>query len=39
MYLVINKCVTTAILSNFSRHYLYNRSSLDIGVLGYISVF
>ena len=39
MYLVINKCVTTAILSNFSRHYLRNRSTLDIGVLGYIGVF
>ena len=39
MYLVINKCVTAAILSNFSRHYLRNRSTLDIGVLGYIGVF
>jgi hypothetical protein len=39
MYLVINKCVTGAILSNFSRHYLRNRSTLDIGVLGYIGVF
>ena len=35
MYLVMNKCVTAAILSNFSRHYLRNRSTLDIGVLGY----
>ena len=34
MYLVINKCVTAAILSNFSRHYLRNRSTWDIGVLG-----
>ena len=32
MYLVINKCVTAAILSNFSRHYLRNRSTLDIGI-------
>ena len=38
MYLVINKCVTAAILSNFSRYYLRNRSTLDIGVLGYIGV-
>ena len=39
MYLVINKCVTAVTLSNFSRHYLRNRSTLDIGVLGYIGVF
>ena len=39
MYLVINKCVAAAILSNFSRHYLRNRSTLDIGVLGYIVYF
>ena len=39
MYLVINKCVTAAILSNFSRHYLRNRSTLDTDVLGYIGVF
>ena len=39
MYLVINKCVTAAILSNFSRHYLRNRSTLYIGVLGYICIF
>ena len=38
VYLVINKCVTAVILSNFSRHYLRNRSTLDIGVLGYIGV-
>ena len=36
--LVINKCVTAVILSNFSRHYLRKRSTLDIGVLGYIGV-
>ena len=39
IYLVINKCVTAVIFSNFSRHYLRNRSTLDIGVLGYIGVF
>jgi len=38
MYLVINKCVTAVILSNFSRHYLRNRSTSDIGVLGYIGI-
>jgi len=36
--LVINKCVTSVILSNFSRHYLRNRSTSDIGVFGYIGV-
>jgi hypothetical protein len=39
MYLVINKCVTAVKVSNFSRHYLRNRSTLDIGVLGYIGLF
>ena len=39
MYLVINKCVTAAILSNFSRHYLRNRSTLGIGVLCYLVYF
>ena len=38
MYLVINKCVTAVIVSNFSGHYLRNRSTLDIGVLGYIGI-
>ena len=38
MYLVINKCVTAVKVSNFSGHYLRNRSSLDIGVLGYIAI-
>ena len=38
MYLVINKCVTAAKVSNFSGHYLRNRSTLDIGVLGYIGI-
>jgi len=36
--LVINKCVTTVKVSNFSGHYLRNRSTLDIGVLGYIGI-
>jgi len=39
MYLVINKCVTAVILSNFSHHYLCNLSTSDIGVFGYIGVF
>ena len=34
MYLVISKCVTAVKVSNFSD----NRSTLDIGVLGYISI-
>ena len=38
MYLVINKCVTAVIVSNFSGHYLRNLSTLDIGVLGYIGI-
>jgi len=38
MNLVINKCLTAVILSNFSDHYLRNRSTLDIGVLGYIGI-
>jgi len=38
MYLVISKCVTAVKVSNFSGHYLRNRSTLDIGVLGYISI-
>ena len=38
MYLVINKCVTAVKVSNFSGHYLRNRSYLDIGVLGYIGI-
>ena len=38
MYLVINKCVTAVKLSNFSGHYLRNRSTLDIGVLSYIGI-
>ena len=38
MYLVINKCVTAVKVSNFSGHYLRKRSTLDIGVLGYIGI-
>jgi len=38
MNLVIIKCVTAVKVSNFSGHYLRNRSALDIGVLGYISI-
>ena len=39
MNLAISKCVTAAILSNFSGHYLCNRSTLDIGVWGCIGIF
>ena len=38
MYLVISKCVTAAKVPKFSGHYLRNRSTLDIGVLGYIGI-
>jgi len=38
MNLAISKCVTVAKVSNFSCHYLRNRSTLDIGVLGYIGI-
>ena len=38
MYLVIKKCVTAVKVSNFSGYYLRNRSTLDIGVLGYIGI-
>jgi len=38
MYLVINKCVTAVKVSNFSGHYLRNRSTLDI-VFWVISVY
>jgi len=39
MNLVISKCVTTVKVSNFSGHYLRNRSTMDIGFFGYISIF
>ena len=38
MNLVISKCVTDVKVSKFSGRYLRNRSTLDIGVLGYIGV-
>jgi len=38
MYLVIKQCVTAVKVSNFSGHYLRNRSTLDKGVLGYIGI-
>jgi len=38
MYLVINKCINAVKCSNLSGHYLRNRSTLDIGVLGYIGI-
>ena len=34
----MNKWVTAVKVSNFSGHYLRNRSTLDIGVLGYIGI-
>jgi hypothetical protein len=39
VHLVINMCVTPIKVSNFSGHYLRNRSTKDIGVLGYIGIF
>jgi hypothetical protein len=36
--LVIKKCVTAVKVSNFSGHYIRKRSTLDIGVLGYIGI-
>ena len=38
MNLVISKCVTAVKVSNFSGHYLRNRSTLDRSVLGYIGI-
>ena len=38
MNLVISKCLTAVKVSNFSGHYLLNRSTLDIGVLGCIGI-
>jgi len=37
-FLVINECITAVKVSNFSGHYLRNRSTLDRGVLGYIGI-
>jgi len=31
-------CVTAVKVSNFSGHYLRNRSTMDIDVLGYIGI-
>jgi len=39
MNLIISKCVTAVKVSNFFGHYLRNRSTLDISVLGYIIIF
>ena len=36
MHSVINKCITAVKFSKFSGHNLRDRSTLDIGVLGYI---
>jgi len=38
MNLVINKCVTAVKVSKFSGHYLRNRSTFDIVILGYIGI-
>ena len=38
MNLVISKCVTAVKISNFNGHYLPNRSTLDIGVLGFFGI-
>ena len=37
-FAVISKCVTAVKVSNFSGHYLRNRSTLDIGVLGFFGI-
>ena len=38
MYLLVSKCVTAVKVSNFTGHYLPNRSTLDIGVLGFFGI-
>ena len=38
MNLVISKCVRTVKVSNFTGHYLPNRSTLDIGVLDFFGI-
>ena len=38
MNLVISKCVTAVKVTNFTGHYLPNRSTLDIGVLGFFGI-
>ena len=37
-YVFGNQWVTAVKVSNFSGHYLRNRSTLDIGVLGYVGI-
>ena len=37
-YVFGKQWVTAVKVSNFSGHYLHNRSNLDIGVLGYIGI-
>ena len=36
--LTISKCVTAVKVSNFTGHFLPNRSTLDIGVLGFFGI-
>ena len=36
--LVISKCVAAVKVSNFTGHYLRNRSTLDTGVLGFFGI-
>ena len=38
MNLVISKCVTAVKVSNFTGHYLPNRSTLDTGALGFFGI-
>ena len=38
MNLVISKCATAVKVSNFTGDYLPNRSTLDIGVLGFFGI-
>ena len=38
MNLVISKCVIAVKVSNFTGDYLPNRSTLDIGVLGFFGI-
>jgi hypothetical protein len=38
MYLVISNCVAAVKNLDISGHYLRNRSTLNIGVLGYIGI-
>jgi hypothetical protein len=37
-YVFCDQCVTAVKVSNFSGHYLRDRSTLDIGVLGFIGI-